>query len=94
MSFQRALDYIQLWKPKRETFVVHIGDGDRVPGDPANRMAKKNEPADPLCPPNGGTPYPVPLNQEQWQETIDRISADYRLPCRITVAYDDLRVSL
>ena len=94
MSFQRALDYIKQWKPTRETFIVHIGDGDPVPGDPANSMTKKHEPADPLRAPGGGAPYPVPLNQGQWQKTVDRILSDYALPFKITVARDALEVTL
>ncbi len=94
MSFQRALQYIELWQPKLETFLVHMGDGEMVPGDPANSMAKKFESADPLRHPKSGDPYPVPLNQEQWQETIDQIVLDRHLAFKITVTYDDLRVQL
>ena len=94
MSFQRAIKFVERWKPKSETFLVHMGDGDMVKGDPTNRMAKKYKSADPLRHPNSGEPYPVPLNQEQWQKTIDQISADRQLPFKITVAYDDLRIQL
>ncbi len=94
MSFQGALKFIEQWKPELETFLVHMGDGDMVPGDPANRMLKKYKPADPLRNPKSGDPYPVPLNQEQWQKTIDQISADRHLPFKITVAHDDLRIQL
>jgi hypothetical protein len=71
-----------------------MGDGEMVPGDPANKMAKKYKSADPLRHPKSGDPYPVPLNQEQWQKTIDQISVDRHLAFKITVAYDDLRVQL
>jgi phosphoribosyl 1,2-cyclic phosphate phosphodiesterase len=94
MSFQRALEFIEQWKPELETFLVHMGDGEMVPGDPANRMAKKYECADPLRDPKTGDPYPVPLNQAQWQKTIDQISIDRHLPFKITVAHDDLRIQL
>jgi phosphoribosyl 1,2-cyclic phosphate phosphodiesterase len=94
MSFQRALEFIKRWGPRRETYLVHIGDGDPVPGDPANAMAKKYEPGSPLCVPSTGRPYPVPLNQDQWQGTVDRILTDYGLPFKVTVAYDHLRVPL
>lgn len=94
MSFQGALKFIERWKPKLETFLVHMGDGEMVPGDPANRMAKKYKSADPLKHPKSGDLYPVPLNQEQWQKTIDQISVDRHLAFKITVAYDDLRVQL
>jgi phosphoribosyl 1,2-cyclic phosphate phosphodiesterase len=94
MSFQRALEFIKLWQPKKETFLVHIGDGDIIPGDPANRMLKKNEPADPLRSPVDGDPYPVPLNHEEWQKTVDQIISDFHLPFKITVARDDLIVPI
>lgn len=94
LSFQRAIEYIKQWKPRKEIYLVHIGDGDTVPGDPANAMAKKIEPGNPLSSPSSGRPYPVPLNQEQWQETVNRILTDYELPFKITVAYDHLCVSL
>jgi phosphoribosyl 1,2-cyclic phosphate phosphodiesterase len=94
MSFQRALDFINRWKPKKETFLVHMGDGDKVVNDPANRMLKKYEPKDPIRPPGGGDPYPVPLNHGQWQETVNRILEDRHMTFKVIVARDDLRVSL
>jgi phosphoribosyl 1,2-cyclic phosphate phosphodiesterase len=94
MSFQRAIKFIELWKPKKETFLVHIGDGDMVPGDPANKMLKKYEPADPLKRPGTEEPYPIPLNQRQWQETVDQILLDRHIPFKVTVAHDDLQVTL
>jgi phosphoribosyl 1,2-cyclic phosphate phosphodiesterase len=94
MSFQRALFFIDRLQPKKETFLVHIGDGEMVPGDPANRMAKKYEPKEPMRPPSGIEPYPIPLNQLQWQKTVNRIVSDRDLPYKITVAQDDLCVRL
>ena len=94
MSFQRAIHFIELLKPKKETFLVHIGEADMVVGDPANNILKKYEPKAPLRPPSGADPYPIPLNQEQWQQTVDRIVLDRKLPYKVTVAYDDMRVSI
>ena len=94
MSFQRALKFLRHWQPVKETFLVHIGDGDIVQGDPANGMLKKNKPADPLRPPAGGDPYCPPLNQEQWQKVVDQIRSDFDLPHKIRVAYDDLVVEI
>ena len=37
---------------------------------------------------------PIPLDQEQWQKTVDRIVSDLGLPYKITVASDDLRVCI
>ena len=92
MSFQRAIEFIDRLKPKKDTFLVHIGDADRVEGDPANDTAKKYEPKDPLKPLKGGDPYPVPLSQSQWKETVNTIISDRGLPYHITVAHDDLRL--
>lgn len=94
MSFQRALNFIALWRPLKETFLVHIGDGDMIPHDPANGMLKKYEALDPLTPPGSDHPYPIPLEQEAWQMTVDRILKDRQLPYKITAAYDDLTIRL
>lgn len=94
MSFQRALDFIRQWRPLRETFLVHLGDPDMIPGDPANSMLKKNMPKQPLAPPSGGPPYPVPLNHAQWQEVVNRVVRDHGLPFKITVAEDGMQVPL
>jgi phosphoribosyl 1,2-cyclic phosphate phosphodiesterase len=94
MSFQRAIQFIERLQPKKDTFLVHIGDADMVEGDPANDMAKKYEPKEPLRPLSGGGPYPIPLNQAQWQETVNEIMSDRGLPYKVTVACDDLRVRI
>jgi phosphoribosyl 1,2-cyclic phosphate phosphodiesterase len=92
MSFQRALKFIEMFDPVEETFLVHIGDADMVPGDPCNTYAKKYEPLDPLTNPSDGKPYTIPLNQDQWQSTVDLILSDLGIKRKVTVAYDDLRV--
>ena len=92
MSFQSAIGYIKRLKPQKETYLVHMGDADRVPGDPANHMAKKYEPKDPLKPPHGTQPYPIPGSQAQWQKTVDRILSDHGVPYAVTVAHDNLTV--
>ncbi len=94
MSFQRAIPFIDRLKPKKETYLVHMGDADMVPNDPANNNAKKYEPKDPLRPPTGGEPYPIPLDQEQWQNTVNQIMSDQGLPYNVIVAYDDLRIEM
>lgn len=94
MSFQRAMEFMKLLKPTREIFLVHIGDGDQVPGDPANAMTKKREPADPLTPPGSSHPYPIPRNQEEWQSLVNQILSDYNLAVKCTVAFDGLTISL
>ncbi len=94
MSFQRAPEYIIRLNPRAETFLVHMGDADQVVGDPENHQAKKYEPADPLRPPSGGPAYPVPRNQQQWQETVDRVLADRKLAYRVTVARDGKMVTI
>ncbi|HBF43200.1 MAG TPA: hypothetical protein DDW42_06135 [Desulfobacteraceae bacterium] len=94
MSFQRAIHFIEHLKPKKETFLVHIGDADMVAGDPANTYSKKYEPKDPLRPLAGENPYPVPLNQKEWQETVDQIMLDRGLSYKVTVAHDDLYIRI
>lgn len=94
MSFQRAISFITRLDPKKGTFLVHMGDADMVPGDPANIMLKKYRPLDPLKPPGSDVPYAIPLHQEQWQETVNRILLDRNLDCRVTVAQDGLRLLL
>jgi phosphoribosyl 1,2-cyclic phosphate phosphodiesterase len=88
------VEFIQKIRPKKQTFLVHIGDGDQVAGDPANRMAKKREPLDPLRPPHSTQAYPIPRNQGEWQRVVDLVTADFRLPFKCTVAYDGLKVTL
>jgi phosphoribosyl 1,2-cyclic phosphate phosphodiesterase len=94
MSFQRAIHFIEHLKPVKETFLVHIGDADMVAGDPANNTVKKYEPKDPLRPLPDGDPYPIPLSQAQWQETVNQIMADRGLAYKVTVAYDGLCMGL
>jgi phosphoribosyl 1,2-cyclic phosphate phosphodiesterase len=94
MTFQRAMEFLSILRPTGETFLVHMGDGDPVPGDPANGMLKKREPADPLKPPGSSLPYPIPKNQDEWQAVVDRILSDYKLPFKCTVAHDGLTVTL
>jgi phosphoribosyl 1,2-cyclic phosphate phosphodiesterase len=94
MSFQRALTFIERLNPGKETFLVHMGDADRVPGDPANNMLKKYRPLDPMRPPGSDTPYPIPLNQDQWEATVNRILRDRNLAYRVTVTYDGLEIAV
>ena len=81
-------------RPRKGVYLVHMGDADRIPGDPANQYKKKYEPLDPLKSPVNGEPYPIPLNQEQWQEIVNRIVSERNLPYKVTVAHDGLTVSL
>jgi phosphoribosyl 1,2-cyclic phosphate phosphodiesterase len=94
MSFQRAIPFIRMLEPKKETFLVHIGDADQISGDPANIMLKKYAPKAPLSHGEHLPPYPIPLNQEQWQQTVDQIRKDCGLSARVTVAYDDQRIEI
>jgi phosphoribosyl 1,2-cyclic phosphate phosphodiesterase len=93
MSFQRAVDYIRLWKPKIASYLVHISDGDLVPDDPGNSFMKKRPPGDPLKSPQTGMPYPIPRCQAEWQSVVNQIGRDYELPGPIVVAQDGLSVS-
>ena len=94
MSFQRAIPFIERLGPKKETFLVHMGDSDMVAGDPVNINTKKCAPKDPLRPPSGGDPYPIPLNQADWQQIVGTIISDRGLPYKVTVAHDNLCIQL
>jgi phosphoribosyl 1,2-cyclic phosphate phosphodiesterase len=91
MSFQNAMDYMARWKPKRTTFLVHMSAGDLVPDDPCNNTLKKLEPLSPLKHPDSGVPYAIPRCQAEWQEVIDAICNDYRIPGPVIVAQDGQR---
>jgi phosphoribosyl 1,2-cyclic phosphate phosphodiesterase len=92
LSFQRAIDYIKQWMPRKGSYLVDISDGDQVPGDPCNAFLKKYVPLSPLSHPSSGEPYPVPRCHSEWQEVVDRVSADYGIPGPVTVAYDGMTV--
>ncbi|MFZ5587421.1 MAG: MBL fold metallo-hydrolase [Thermodesulfobacteriota bacterium] len=93
LSLQKALPLLRAWRPGR-VFFAHISCQDFIPGDePANAMLKKFAPAQPLAGPDGA-PYPIPLDQAQWQAVVERVLADHGLGMPATVAHDGLRVRL
>jgi phosphoribosyl 1,2-cyclic phosphate phosphodiesterase len=92
MSFQRAIEYIQKWKPRIGTYLVHISDADQVPGDPCNNFLKKSAPLSPLEELSTGIPYPIPRCQAEWQDVIDRICKDHDVHGPVIVPYDGMRV--
>ncbi len=92
MSFQRAIEYIRKWKPRRGTYLVHISDADQVPGDPCNNFLKKSAPLAPLEEPGTGLSYPIPTCQAEWQDVIERICVDHDVPGPVVVPYDGMRV--
>ena len=94
MSFQNAIEFIDRFSPRNETFIVHMGDADKVPRDPANNILKKYDPKDPLRPPGSMEPYPIPLNHSQWEEVVSRVMIDRKLPYSVKVPYDGLVVPL
>jgi phosphoribosyl 1,2-cyclic phosphate phosphodiesterase len=91
MSFQRAMDYIRKWRPRRETYLVHLSDADQVPGDPGNTFLKKVKPLAPLEEPGSGLRYPIPTCRAEWQHVIDKICRDHDVPGPVVAAYDGLR---
>ena len=93
MSFQRAIEYIKRWRPKQASYIVHVSDGEQVPGDHCNRFLKKVVPSSPLRDPATGRAYPVPLCARDWQEVIDRICRDYEVPGPVVMTWDGLTVS-
>lgn len=93
MSFQRALEYIMKWKPLRGTYLVHVSDGDQVPGDPCNNFLKKDAPLSPMSRPGSGEPYPVPRCRAEWQHVVDTIRTDYHVPGPIFTTWDGMTVT-
>ena len=93
MSFQHAKEYIRKWKPKRSTYLVHISDGDQIPGDACNHSLKKYTPLSPLVDPGSGEPYPVPRCLHEWQEVVDRICRDFEIPGPVVVTHDGMRAT-
>ena len=93
MSFQNALTYIRRWEPK-SAFLIHIGDQDLVPDDPANRFLKKTPPKEPLRRPASGKPYEIPLCLDDWERVVSEICLDYKIETEIHVAYDGLTLEV
>jgi phosphoribosyl 1,2-cyclic phosphate phosphodiesterase len=92
MSFQRAIDYIRKWNPRRGTYLVHISDSDQVPGDPCNNFLKKTAPLAPLEDPNSGLPYSIPKCQAEWEDVVGKICKDHEVPGPVIVPYDGMRI--
>jgi phosphoribosyl 1,2-cyclic phosphate phosphodiesterase len=93
MSFQRAIEYVRRWRPKRATYLVHLSAGDQVRGDPCNNSVKKPAPKSPLTEPETGKPYPVPRCQTEWQDLVNRICKDLEVPQPVIVADDGMAAS-
>lgn len=93
MSFQRAIDFIRRFSPAI-TYITHIGDADMVADDPWNTCLKKYQPRDPLGPPSGKAPYPIPCCQAEWEKTIERVLSDRKISLNVRVAFDDLKIEL
>ncbi len=88
MSFQRAISFIKKWAPKTATYLVHISDGDQVPGDPANAYLKKMAPSNPFSHPVTGVPYPIPKCRREWQDVVNQVCENHDIPCPIMVPGD------
>lgn len=94
MSFQRAISYIKKWNPSKATYLVHISDGDQIPGDPANAYLKKMVPVKPFAHPVTDVPYPVPRCRREWQDVVNNVCMDYEIPCPVFVPEDGESVRL
>ncbi|MFH0821524.1 MAG: MBL fold metallo-hydrolase, partial [Pseudomonadota bacterium] len=93
MSFQRAVEYIKRWKPRTATYLVHISDGEPVPGDPENGAMKKLAAEAPLLNPKTQEPYPVPRCHDEWQDVVNAVAEDLEIPGPIIVARDGMTVA-
>lgn len=94
MSFQRAISYIKKWAPRTATYLVHISDGDHVPGDPANVYLKKIVPISPFAHPVSGIDYPIPRCRREWQDVVNKVCEDYEVPSPVFVPGDGTVVHL
>jgi len=92
MSFQRALEFIEAWRPRSRIYLVHLSDEDAIPGDKANACLKKVKPSRPMVSPRTGRVYDVPTCQAEWQERVDQICTESGRPYEIKVAHDGFRV--
>jgi len=92
MSFQRALDFLQKWRPAGEVYLTHISDQDWIEGDSGNAYRKKVPPLSPLRERRSGTPYPIPTCQREWDLVVKRIVMDQGLPISVSAAYDGLTI--
>lgn len=93
MSLQRALGFMERLSP-RTTYITHMGDADMVEGDPWNTALKKYRPKDPLRPSPGKAPYPIPLCQSDWEETLEAVLSDKGMPHEAKAAYDDMTIGI
>ena len=94
MSFQRALEFIDAWRPRSRVYLVHLSDGDPIPGDVANACLKKMKPLSPMVSPRTGRVYDVPTCQAEWQEIAEKVFRDNDIHVPVQVAYDGLVVEI
>jgi phosphoribosyl 1,2-cyclic phosphate phosphodiesterase len=93
MSFQRALEYIRRWDPKR-VCLVHLSEEYPVEHDETDRGLKGTPAKAPLLDPRTGRPYPNPLSHADWQQVVDRIAEDQGLHQRPIVGCDGLTIRI
>ncbi len=93
MSLQRALLFIERFSPKA-VYITHIGEADMAEGDPWNSSLKKYAPKDPLRPPTGGAPYPIPRCQQEWDQTLARVLEDRKIAIEAHVSFDDMCIKI
>jgi len=91
MSFQRALGFVERWRPQ-QVYLVHLSEEYAVEGDPHPRGLKGTPSKDPLRDPRTGSSYPNPLCHQDWQDVVTRIAQDLAIPQRPVVAHDGLTV--
>lgn len=93
LSLQSALPLLQRWQPGNVYF-VHFTCQDPIPGDEAgNNTIKRREVADPLCGPDGKA-IKIPVDQQSWQKTIERVLQQASINSRAFAAFDGQRISL
>lgn len=94
LSFERGIDFVKLWKPRKAVYLVHLSEAYPLEGDPANDALKKVAVKKPLKDPRTGLPYPQPTCQAEWQKVVSRIFKDQGLSVPVVVPSDGLKIHL
>ncbi len=93
MSLQNIVPLIARWTPQK-TYLIHMSDGDSLPGDPGNDFMKKIPPKAPFTPPGVTEPYRVPRNQNDWELLLESVRKDYNIAGPIVPAFDGMMVNV
>jgi len=94
MSFQRLLAFLERWRPREHVYLVHLSDGDLIPGESAAAYLKKSPPRNPMRHPVTHVLFPVPRCHSEWQARVNEAARAHNINVPITVGYDGLTVAV